>query len=317
MSTPVETGRHRPVGTPERTETRFRAMGTAVDVVVLGGGRDLAARARAAIDDLENRWSRFKPSSELSRLNAADGAPVVVSPTTYDAVARAVEAWHATNGRFDPTVLRALQAVGYDRDFAAVDRTGPALDVPPEPTAGCGDIELDPVVHSVRLPRGVTLDLGGIGKGLAADLVAQALVDAGADGVLVNVGGDARVLGESPRAEGWIVEFENPLAFGPLGCARLAGGAVCTTTRTKRKWSRGGAPQHHVIDPRTGAPSWSGLASVTVLASEAWWAEILAKAAFVAGPKTGRALLASHGVTGLLVCDDGRVDELEGLEAFR
>ena len=150
-----------------------------------------------------------------------------------------------------------------------------------------------------------------------ADLVSQALLDAGADGVLVNVGGDARVAGESPRSEGWIVEFENPLAFGPLGYARLAGGAVCTSTRTKRKWTRGGEPQHHLIDPATGAPSWSGLASVTVLSSEAWWAEILAKAAFVAGPRTGRALLASHGVTGLLVSDDGRVDELEGLEAFR
>jgi thiamine biosynthesis lipoprotein len=292
-------------------------MGTTVEVVILGGPRELSARARAAVDDLESRWSRFRPSSELSRLNAAAGAPVVLSPTTYDAVARAVEAWHATNGRYDPTVLTALQAAGYDRDFASVTRTGPALDALPVPSAGCGDVELDPVVRSVRLPPGVSFDLGGIGKGLAADLVAHAVVDAGADGVLVNLGGDARVLGDSPRAEGWVVEFENPLAFGPLGCARLAGGAVCTTTRTKRKWTRGGAPQHHVIDPATGAPSWSGLASVTVLSSEAWWAEILAKAAFVAGPKTGRALLASHGVTGLLVHDDGRVDELEGLEAFR
>ena len=241
-----------------------------------------------------------------------------MSPTTFDAIARAVEAWHATGGRYDPTVLRALRGRGLRPRLRVVCRA-PGRHCPGRrnPTAGCGDIELDPVVRSVRLPPGVTIDLGGIGKGLAADLVAQALLDAGADGVLVNVGGDARVMGESPRSEGWIIEFENPLAFGPLGFARLAGGAVCTSTRTKRKWTRGGEPQHHLIDPATGAPSWSGLASVTVLSSEAWWAEILAKAAFVAGPRTGRALLASHGVTGLLVSDDGRVDELEGLEAFR
>ncbi|HZP31466.1 MAG TPA: FAD:protein FMN transferase [Acidimicrobiia bacterium] len=308
MSTRVETA--------ERTETRFRAMGTTVEIVVVGGPRDLPARGRTAIDDLESRWSRFRPSSEISRLNDASGRPVVVSRTTFDAIARAVEAWYATNGRYDPTVLDAVRAAGYDRDFSAVPRTGPAL-AAPVPAAGCGGIELDRTVRSVRLPRGVTLDLGGIGKGLAADLVAYALVEAGADGALVNVGGDARVLGTPPRPEGWIVGFENPLAMGDLGYARLAGGAVCTSTRTKRKWTRGGVPQHHLIDPATGAPSWSGLASVTVLSSEAWWAEILAKAAFVAGPRTGRALLASHGVTGLLVHDDGRVDELEGLEAFR
>ena len=148
-------------------------------------------------------------------------------------------------------MLRALERSGYDRDFASVPRTGDALTASTSPAPGCGDIELDPLVKSVRLPPGVALDLGGIGKGLAADLVAQALVDAGADGVLVNLGGDARILGESPRSEGWIVEFENPLAFGSLGVARLAGGAVCTTTRTKRRWTRGGVPQHHLIDPAT------------------------------------------------------------------
>jgi thiamine biosynthesis lipoprotein len=300
-----------------RTETRFRAMGTTAEVIVLGGPRELAARARTALDDLEARWSRFRPTSELCRLNDANGKRVVVSEATFDAISRAVEAWRATNGRYDPTVLRALEAAGYDRDFAAVDRNGDARTDAGIPTAGCGEIELEPIVRAVRLPPGVTLDLGGIGKGLAADLVTRALLDEGADGVLVNIGGDARMEGESPRDEGWIVEFENPLAFGSLGVARLARGAVCTSTRVKRKWVRGGVPQHHLIDPSTGAPSWSGLASVTVLSSEAWWAEVLAKAAFVAGPRTGRALLASHGVTGLLVLDDGRIEELEGLGAFR
>ena len=299
------------------TETRFRAMGTTVEIVILGAPRDLAARAQTAIDDLEGRWTRFRASSELCRLNAAAGTPVAISRPTFDAVTRAVEGWKVTGGRFDPTVLRALEATGYDRDFASVPRTGPALRVAREPAPGCDAIELDPALRSIRLPPGARLDLGGIGRGLAADFVAQAILDAGADGVLVRVGRATRVAGRSPRDEGWVLELDNPLAFGSLGPVRLAAGAVCTSTRTRHKWTRGGVPLHDLIDPATGAPSWSGLASVTVLAAQAWEAEVLAKAAFVAGPRTGRSLLISNGVTGLVVRDDGRVDELGGLAAFR
>ena len=228
-----------------------------------------------------------------------------------------IEAWRITGGAFDPTILPALESIGYDRDFAWVDRDGPACVAWKHQTPGCAGIELDPVISSVRLPEGVAIDLGGIGKGLAADLVACALVEAGAEGVMVNLGGDARVAGVPPRAEGWIVDCENPLAAGSAGTVRLAAGAVCTSTRLRRSWTRGERAVHHLIDPSTGTPSWSGLASVTVLAAEAWWAEVLAKAAFVAGPETGADLLRSQGVTGLFVRDDGRVQELTGLRAFR
>ena len=205
-------------------------------------------------------------------------------------LARAVDAWHDTGGRYDPTVLAALEAAGYDRDFDAVARTGGA-DGPTGPgtAPGCGDVELDDLVRAVRLPLGVTIDLGGIGKGAAADEVSAGLLAAGVPGVtgvLVNLGGDLRARGDAPAPHGWVVDVDDPLRTGRAGLLALGEGAVATSTRLRRTWTRGDRSLHHLIDPRTGAPADAGLASVTVVAGEAWRAEVLAKAAFVAGPAT-------------------------------
>jgi thiamine biosynthesis lipoprotein len=299
-------------------------MGTDVEVLAVGADADamaaLGARAADALEAREARWSRFRPTSELCRLNESAGAPVVVSASTYSLIARAVGAWRDTSGRYDPTVLAALEAAGYDRDFDAVARHD--LGAAPDHTnvPGCGDVELDDVVRSVRLPPGVALDLGGIGKGAAADEVSQELLDLGAPGVtgvLVNLGGDLRARGEAPAPHGWVVAVDDPLHTGRTGLLALARGAIATSTKLRRTWTRGGRSLHHLIDPRTGAPAESGLASVTVVDGEAWRAEVLAKAAFVAGVDAGAALVADAGATGLMVTDGGEVVELDGVGGFR
>ncbi len=303
----------------EPTATRFRAMGTDVTVLVLDGPADAGAHAAATIERLEQQWSRFRPTSELCALNAAAGAPVVVSVELFALVERAVRAWKDTAGRYDPTVLPAVVAAGYDRDFDAVARegAGPGTDVAPAPAPGCAAIELDARLFAVTLPAGVALDLGGIGKGYAADLVAAELIARGARGALVNLGGDLRALGAAPEPHGWVVAVDDPLATGSTGMLALREGAIATSTRLRRTWERDGQTLHHLIDPRTGRPAASGLASVTVVAADAWRAEVLAKAAFVAGPADGGAVVTGAGATGLLVHDDARVVELEGLAAFR
>jgi thiamine biosynthesis lipoprotein len=308
----------------DRTEARFRAMGTDIVVVGVDVPRELLDEAPAMVERLEARWSRFRPESDLCRLNSLSGAPVVVSEDLFAVIERAVLGWSVTDGRYDPTVLGAVVAAGYDRDFDAVELEGESVE-PGEATPGCAGIELDRMVRSVRLPPGVALDLGGIGKGYAADRIARELVDRGAAGVLVSLGGDARALGEPPRAEGWSIEIEDPFDDGieggddgdGLGRVRLQEGAVATSSRTRRSWSRGGVPMHHLIDPATGDPVSSGLASVTVVASEAWYAEIWAKAAFIAGAEGAEHVLGDAGVTGVLVRDDGTVLECAGMESFR
>jgi thiamine biosynthesis lipoprotein len=133
----------------------------------------------------------------------------------------------------------------------------------------------------------------------------------------VNLGGDLRAVGDAPPPAGWVVEIDDPLETGRTGLLAIAAGAIATSTRLRRRWERGGRTMHHLIDPRTGGPADSGLAAVTVVAGEAWRAEVLAKAAFIAGVVDGARLVADAGATGLIVTDEGDVVELDGLDAFR
>lgn len=296
------------------SDTEFRAMGSTARLLIRGGPSDLPDRARARLAELEARWSRFQPTSELCRINRAGGAPVMVSHDTYDVVALAVGSWQATEGRFDPTVIDALERSGYDRDFDAIVDSDTPLGAVPGGSAGCADIELLPLLPAIRLPPGVRIDLGGIGKGRAADVITTELLAAGAAGVCVNLGGDVRVSGTPPTPPGWQVDLDPTLA--PDRSFHLDDGAVATSTRLRRTWTRAGTSQHHLVDPRLGSPAWSGLAAVTVLARTAAHAEILAKAAFVAGPIAGRDLLRTAEVTGLFLHDDGHVEDLPGLAPF-
>jgi thiamine biosynthesis lipoprotein len=285
-------------------------MGTDAHVLVVDGPATLLGTARDRIEELESRWSRFRPDSELCRLNHSCGHPVVCSDDTYLAVATAVDGWHGTGGAFDPTVLDAVVATGYQRDFASAT-PGPRT-APPQPTPGCSGVAFDPLVRAVTLPPGVTVDLGGIGKGLAADLVAELLVGAGADGACVNLGGDLRAVGRPPSDAGWVVDLES----APDLRVAIGAGAIATTASTRRRWCLDGVEQHHVIDPRTGAPTDGDLRAVTILADGATRAEVTAKAAFVAGADRAPAVVESAGVTGLLVTVTGRTVLLPGVEEF-
>jgi thiamine biosynthesis lipoprotein len=316
--------RHRyrePVDRDEPVTTTFRAMGTDVSVLAIDLPTGAGERAAVAIERLEAQWSRFRPGSELCTLNDRAPDPVVVSDETYALVSLAIDAWRRTGGRYDPTVLPAVVAAGYDRDFASVAAEGPGPAAAPSPAPGCAGIRLDPVVRSIALPAGVALDLGGIGKGYAADLVSGELLPGGAHGgpggVLVNLGGDLRARGAAPPPPGWVVSVDDPLATGRTGLLALDAGAIATSTRVRRAWQRDGELLHHLIDPRTGRPARSDLASVTIVAAEAWRAEVLAKAVFVAGADEGRALVGEWGATGLMVREDGGVEELAGLARFR
>ena len=268
-----------------RRETRFRAMGTDVHVTLVGADPDLLHVAEQRIHELERRWSRFLDTSEISALNRSGGRPVIVSPDTFELVDRAVAAWYATGGRFDPTVGTALVAHGYDRDFADVARhTSPAvasITVAP----GVAGIDLIAEINAITLPAGVTIDPGGIGKGLAADLTAELLCASGAEGALVNVGGDLRALGRAPDPDGWTITVDDPIRPDhELLRLAMPEGAVATSSRLVRRWQTVTGDAHHLIDPMTGRPAQTDVVAVTVVAGEAWWAEALTKAAFLGGP---------------------------------
>lgn len=274
-------------------QQRRRAMGSDAHVLVVTDPdihpaqvAGLLAGAWAHIERLEGRWSRFLPGSEVNALNRRSGAPVAVSADTFTLVSHAVAAWRLTDGRFDPTVGAAVAALGYDRDFAAmsgVTARSAAADAGPAP--GPAGIDLDPERSTVTLPAGVSIDPGGIGKGLAADLVAEALLDAGASGALVNLGGDLRAAGEAPDGDGWPISLPDPVRPGrELARFALPHGAVATSSRLRRRWQTSAGPAHHLIDPTTGRPCAGSTVAVSVVADRAWRAEALTKALFLGGP---------------------------------
>jgi FAD:protein FMN transferase len=284
------------------------AMGSTAEFMVVGGAT--AALVEWAVDrlaELEASWSRFRADSELRALDRSAGAvAVAVSPDLVDAIGRALALWYVTDGLFDPTVRRALEEIGYDRTFREVASTGPAPAFVPRPTRGCDGLQVDRAHSTVTLPEGIVLDLGGVGKGLAADILATGLVERGASGACVSIGGDVRVAGSPVEGDTWSIRVEDPLDESRALCTRqLVDEAIVTSTTRFRQWSRGGKALHHLIDPFTGAPADRGVTAVVAQAEEAWWAEGIAKAALVAGVEPGLGLLERLGVAAVLVDTNG------------
>lgn len=287
-------------------------MGSTAVVGVVGGSALLLERTRALLDELHTRWSRFDPASEISRLNTADGRLCIVSPQTFELISTAVDGWHLTGGRFDPTVLDAVCGAGYRSSWSqGVHWNG---DDHTTPSPGCGDIALHPTVCGIQLPQGVHLDVGGIAKGYAAELAASLVIEQGAAGALVSIGGDIVVRGEAPRLDGWAIEVvPASTEVGRVVTIRLAEGAVCTSSTGKRRWATASGTAHHVIEPSSGRSSSTPLLSATAVARGGAGAEIAATAALVAGPKA-MSSLGCLGLPGMVVDGQGRVTSNRGFD---
>ncbi len=293
---------------------RFRAMNTDVQVAVVAeaDNRPAVERSMRQVEDLfveiEAALSRFRPESELSRLNRAAGRPSPASPLLFAVVSEAVAAARATDGLFDPTVLPALLAAGYDRSFELLDH-GPSRHLHPAPGAAASwrDVRLHPAALTIHLPPGCRLDLGGIGKGWAVDRAVDLLRVF--PGFAVDAGGDLYAGGVQADDAPWTIGVEDPSDPGrDLLVLAVRDRAVATSTTARRRWRSGGAERHHLIDPRTGLPSESGVAAATVVADSTTRAEVLAKAALLLGPQAGLELLNDRPESeGLLVLADGLV----------
>lgn len=296
-----------------RADASFAVMGATAEVTVVDGPRGLPEIARGRLTHLERRWSRFVASSEISRLNRAAGEPLRVSAETRLLVRRALEGYRITAGRFDPTLLGAVLRAGYVDSFerldAGVPRFTSAL------CTGAHRIEVDDDAGTVRIPDGVGFDPGGIGKGLAADIVVDDLMRFGAAGVCVNVGGDVRVAGRSPSGDAWRIEVEHPVTSLPVATLEVGNGAVATSSRVRRQWTTvDGDERHHLMDPVTGTSVRSPVLAATAVAARGWQAEVLAKAAFL-GAARGLDLVDDLGAAAMVLVADGVLTSA-GWDAF-
>ncbi|MFN8126864.1 MAG: FAD:protein FMN transferase [Candidatus Nanopelagicales bacterium] len=282
-----------------RREHRFPAMGTQCHVVIVGGEADLPARAEARVLDLQARWTRFTPDSEISRLNHRGSGRL--SRDSWRLVATGMVGRRITRHVFDPFLGRQIVAAGYDRDFAELTRqpVRPTVAAVPRPV-----VAWDRRQRWVRLAPGAELDSGGLGKGLAADIVSEELLTAGAVACLVNLGGDLRVRGDKGTPWEIAIDREGP---GEDVSVRLRAGGLATSSTTKRRWQTDEGEAHHLLDPRTGRSLRSPWAGATAIAPSAWLAEVFSKALVAGGERRGRAMLRRHHAGGLLQRADGEV----------
>jgi thiamine biosynthesis lipoprotein len=295
-------------------DRRFRCMGGEHRVLAEGpGAAHAAATAEELLHALDRRLTRFDERSELCRLNADPRKAVPASPLLRGAVRAALDAARATRGLVDPTLLGPLETAGYatSRDGVRAAPLSAALFIAPQRrparparSARWRMVAVDDDAGTIIRPPGVRLDLGGIGKGLAADLVAARLAGFRLTRFAIDCAGDVRVGGAEIADRPLAVDVQHPLTHEPVLALALGGGAIATSGLDARLWRRpDGRYAHHLLDPSTGRPAWTGLIGATALAPTAAEAETRAKAALLAGPAGAREHLDRHG--GLIVADDG------------
>jgi FAD:protein FMN transferase len=305
----------------------FHAMGSDVRLLV---GRPLrpgdppplqaADRERAFVFDFARRLSRFEPDSELSALNRDTRTEVPASALLRAAVRAGLWAAERSGGLVEPTLVGALERVGY---ATSMDGARPASLV--EALAGAParraaranassrwrEIEVDEEEGTVVRPLGVAIDTGGTGKGLCADAVAIRL---GAyTRYLIDCGGDIAVGGVGAQLHPYEIEVEHPLTGLSIGSVKVARGGIATSGLNVRIWrDASGGFAHHLLDPSTGRPAWTGLTGVTALGESALEAETLSKMALLQGADGARQVLANRG--GLVVHDSGDVEVIGPIE---
>ena len=305
----------------------FDAMGSHVRLLIGEPGPGMAPapaaaeKARQFVVEFDAALSRFKPDSELCALNADPRERVPASELLREAVEAGLAAAERSDGLVDPTLAKEIESIGYVASRAGVPgaplgaalaEAPPRRAASPNPEASWRRFEVDDAAGTISRPPGVRFDTGGAGKGLAADLIAGRL--RGYSRFIVDCGGDIRIGGPDALVQPYEVFVEHPLTGEQAFVLKLGSGAVATSGLNVRIW-RGpdGRYAHHLLDPSTGKPAWTGLIGVTALGDTAVEAETLSKAALLSGPDGGREILAERG--GLLVHDSGRVETVGPLSA--
>ncbi len=294
----------------------FDCFGGTVTLHVAGAGAEAAAAAaQARLLDAHRRLSRFLPESELSLLNRDPRPTVPTSSTLLELAAAARRAGFLSAGLVDATLVEEIERAGYGESWAggcgdslrADFATGgiPLSPAAPSPKRGWSLISVDRDAGTVSRPPGLRIDSGGIAKGLLADLVAKSLREH--PGYAVDCCGDIRIggAGGAPRT----VRIADPAGGEPLHALAVRHGGVATSGIGKRSWlGDDGAPAHHLLDPASGAPAFTGVVQATAQAPTAFLAEVYSKAALLSGPETAPERLPYGGV---LVLDDGSVEVVE------
>lgn len=291
----------------------FRVMASMAQLTVIDAPVGAIEAAEQRLRQLECRWSRFIDTSDINRINQQPGRWISVSIDTIRLIEAMQMAHHATGGSFDPTCLSQLLSIGYTASIDDPDRHTLAVG-DPDRSVTIHDVGIDRVGEAVRVPVGLSIDPGGIGKGFAADIVVTEFLAGGTGGALVNIGGDIAAAGTAPTDIGWIIDVEDPHhTDATIISVAVSDGGIATSSTRSRRWTLDGHEHHHVIDPATGKDSLTDLATVTVIANAGWLAEAHATAALLRGSDGAIDYLDARELTGIAITDHGDISATSGL----
>lgn len=294
----------------------FRAMGCQVNIWLdtLDDGTAVLQHVPGWVEDLEACLSRFRPQSELSQLNTQVGEWVQVSDTLLSNILAAKQGARLTGGLYNPLILDALVAAGYDRSFEQLQPQPSREPVRAVRAADWRGISIDIIRSAVKLPA--PIDLGGVAKGWTARYIAEKLAVYGS--CLVDMGGDIALQGAPAGEAGWEIGVAEPGEI-PRHIVRvmLQSGSIVTSGTDYRRWLKGDQLQHHLIDPRTGLPAQTDVVSATVIHPHAPTAEVYAKAILLLGSEAGLAWINQQWErAALIVRADGAVLATDAFQNF-
>lgn len=284
----------------------FRGMGSLINVQIEteADGNAILRQLPFEVEAIEARLSRFRTDSELMQLNRQGGEWIRASEILFENIQAAKHAARLTDGLFNPLVLPAMQANGYDRSFEQLAIPHTAENIP---AANWRDIELKLTTREIRIPINSALDLGGIAKGWTAARLAGNLAKSGS--CLVNMGGDMAARGAPDGLPGWQVAVSDPFSDTSLVSLWLTDTTIVTSGVDFRRWeTQEGQTQHHIVDPRTGHSVETDVMTATVVHAHAPIAEAYAKAIILRGAEAGLNWLNQQwNAAGLVVQHDGKV----------
>lgn len=298
----------------ERSRREFFAMDTYMTFTAYGEGTEQALQeAEEEIYRLESEWSVTEEDSEIYRVNHSGGEPVTLSDDTAQIVRFALDMAEETGGALDPTIYPVVAAWGFTTDENRIPRQeelGALLE-----NVGYEKVEL--AGNQIRLPEGMELDMGAVGKGYAGDLAAELLKEDGITSALLDIGGNIQAVGSRPDGSGWRIGLRSPFGEGQIGVLEVSDRAVVTSGNYERYFiGEDGREYGHIIDPDTGYPVGNEIDSVTIIAEEGKTADALSTSMFVKGLSGAEEYWRAHqDFDMILITEDGQVYLTEGIES--
>ena len=290
-------------------------MGGNFSVTLVDGDPNLLNEVFELFKDLENKWSRFKENSEVTKLNNAEGKTQLISSETVTLIRAMIRGNKITKGYFDPTTLPLL----IDSGYLVSNKNPENKTVIPKSAKWPAEVSNIQIIdNQVTMPIGTTIDAGGIGKGLAADLAIEFLSSKEVGGALVNANGDVAATGQAPQGGPWIIGVENPLdETQELDQVRISNGAIATSSRVHQTWEKEGKKVHHLVNPLTGSMAITDVLSASVLCGSGADAEALAKVPFILEQKAAIKFIEDAGAEVLIIDKDLVISQSKGWEKFK